>query len=145
MTAIFFRTAGTAEYGLGRTPVVGIMSTTTTGTASGGLHYHSSAVIANQSSAHVTSTVNAATKGDQQQHQAMSSGQIKRSAGPRNLSVSFEASHEPTMEWRAKFGLLSKRKMSLPHTVPGVNVRVSRSADPGCSTSVPLRRKPLKV
>ena len=125
--------------------MVSILSTTTTGTVSGGLHHYSSAVIDNHSSAHLTSTVNAAAKSDHQHHQMTSSGHIKKSAGPRNLSVSFEAAHEPSVEWRAKFGLLSKRKTSLPHSVSGVNTRVSRSAEPSRSASVHLKQKPLKV
>lgn len=137
LTAIL-KCTGSSETGLGRTPLVGIMSvTTTTGTTSGALQHQSSVLVANQSSAHVTSAV---VRGNEQQLQ-VSSGLVKKS-GPRNLSVSFETSREPPVEWRAKFGLLSKRKMSLPNSVR-MNARGS-SVDSGhCKPLV--KPKSLKV
>lgn len=140
---------GSSGSGLGRTPVVGILSTTTTGTASaaGGIMNQSSLLAANQSSGHMTSSVDAAAGPGRnsvnplQQQQAVGSGHAKKPAGPRNLSVTFDPSQEPPVEWRAKFGLLSKRKMSLPHSVK-MNTRGTRSAD---AAGPLMKSKPLKV
>ena len=111
--------------------------TTTTGTTSGPLQHQSSVLVANPSSAHVTSAV---VRGNEQQLQ-VSSGLVKKS-GPRNLSVSFETSREPPVAWRAKFGLLSKRKMSLPNSIR-MNARGS-SADSGHYRAM-VKPKSLKV
>lgn len=111
--------------------------TTTTATTSGALQHQSSVLIANQSSAQVTSAV---VRGDEQQLQG-NSGLVKKS-GPRNLSVSFETSQEPPVEWRAKFGLLSKRKMSLPNSVR-TNARTSSVDSSHCKELV--KPKSLQV
>ena len=106
-----------AEGGLGRTPAVGILSyvTTTTGTAtaSGGLQHLSSVHFRSQSAgpAPPTGNLSATTKATLEQHQ--------KRGGPRN--VSFGATHdEPhtySDESRARFALLSRRKMSLPNAI----------------------------
>ena len=108
----------------------------------------SSLLTANQSSGHMTSSVDAAAGPGrysvnplQQEQQAVGSGHAKKPAGPRNLSVTFDPSQEPPVEWRAKFGLLSKRKMSLPHSVR-MNTRGTRSAD---AAGPLMKSKPLKV
>ena len=119
--------------------MVGILSmTTTTGTASGGPQLQSQALVANQSYGHVTSAV---AKGDEQKQQ-VGSGHIKKS-GLRNLSVTFETSNEPPVEWRTKYGLLTKRKLSLPNSVR-MNSRGS-STESGHHRPGLLKPKSLKV
>lgn len=134
--------AGPAEGGLGHTPALGILSyvtTTTTGTAtaSGGLQHQSSVHFPSQSAgpAPPTGNFSATAKTTVEQHH-------KSRGGPRN--VSFGATHdEPhtySDESRARFALLSRRKMSLPNAV---RMNTPDSAD--SSNRVSSRLKSLKI
>ena len=134
---------GPGEGGLGRTPAVGILSyvTTTTGTASGGLQHQSSVHFSGNQSVGPTAAIStlsatARTSGEQQQKNSEA-----KKAGPRN--VSFGTAHEESCaysaESRAKFALLSKRKMSLPNAV---RMNTPDSADSSRRLS---RLKSLKI
>lgn len=124
MTCVYNKfCTGPAEGGLGCTPAVGILSyvtTTTTGTAtaSGGLQHQSSLHFPSQSAglAPPTGTLSPMAKITVDQHQK--SLEAKK-AGPRNVSfgTAHDEPHTYSDESRARFALLSKRKMSLPNAV----------------------------
>ena len=102
---------GGAEGGLGRTAAAGVLSyvTTTTGTASGGLQHQSSLHFPSQSAnvAPTTATRSATAKIPADHHQ--------KSLEAKKRNVSFGEAYSD--ESRARFALLSKRKMSLPNAV----------------------------
>ena len=100
--------------------ILSYVTTTTTGTAtaSGGLQHQSSLHFPSQSGGPVppTGTLSATAKITADQHQKSVEPKKASAGGPRNVSFGSEP-HTYSDESRARFALLSKRKMSLPNTV----------------------------
>lgn len=106
--------------------------TTTTGTASGGLQHQSSLHFPSQSAnaAPTTATRSATAKIPVDQHQ--------KSLEAKKRNVSFGGAHDAySDESRARFALLSKRKMSLPNAV--------RMNTPDSADSASSKLKSLKI